>query len=412
VRDNARLMAQHQGATGRLRAVRRDGEQVTPLELFFDLVFVLALTQCTDVIAHRPTWEGIGEGLLLLALLWWAWVGYAWLTSVVDPEEGSVRLSIFAAMAAFLVAALAIPGAFGDDAIALAIAYGVVRLAHVALFMLASRGESDLRHSVVGFSGTTALGVLLVLLGAFVDDSGARAAIWAVALLIDVGGPYIWGTSGWQLQPAHFAERHGLIIIIALGESIVAIGVGAGVHLTAEVILAAILGVFLASGLWWLYFDVTSLMAARKLASMSPGRERNALARDAYSYLHFPMVAGIVLAAFGLKTTLSHVDDQLDLVPATALAGGVALFLLAQFAFKHRAVQMWSAHRFVTAAVLLALIPVLQEVHAVVALGLVVAVIALHIGYESVRFAALRHEERARMHEHHANHDPASGSTA
>jgi low temperature requirement protein LtrA len=406
VRDNARVMAQHREGPGRIRAVRRDGEQVTPLELFFDLVFVLALTQCTAVIAEHPTWTGVGEGLLVLALLWWAWVGYAWLTSVVDPEEGGVRLSIFAAMAAFLIAALAVPDAFGDDAIALAVAYAVVRLAHVALFMLASRGESELRHSVVGFAGSTGLGVVLVLVGAFADD-GARAAIWAVAILVDVGGPYFFGTSGWQLVPAHFAERHGLIIIIALGESIVAIGVGAGVNLTAEVIVGAILGVLLASGLWWLYFDVTSIMAARRLSSMPPGRDRNALARDAYSYLHFPMVAGIVLAAFALKTTLSHVDHQLHLVPASALAGGVALFLLAQLAFKHRTVGTWSAHRLVTSAILVALIPLLTEVHAVVALGIVVAVIALHIGYESVRFAELRREERAHLHEHHQPPDPA-----
>src|SRR3954470_6273753 len=190
----------------RLSAVLREDERVTPLELFFDLVFVLAITQCTALMATHPTWEGLAQGVLVLALLWWAWVGYAWLTSVVDPEEGSVRLAIFAAMAAFLIAALAVPDSFGDDAIALAVAYGVVRLAHVALFMLASRGESDLRHSVVGFAGTTGLGVLLVLVGAFFDD-GARAAIWAVAIVIDVGGPYFWGTDGWQLVPAHFAER-------------------------------------------------------------------------------------------------------------------------------------------------------------------------------------------------------------
>ncbi len=268
-------MAQDHEGSSRLRAVRRDGEQVTPLELFFDLVFVLALTQCTAVIAEKPTWAGLGEGLLVLALLWWGWVGYAWLTSVVDPEEGAVRLAIFAAMAAFLVAALAVPDAFGDDAIALAIAYGVVRAAHVLLFLLASRGEPALRHSVVGFAASTALGVVLVLAGAFVDG-GARAAIWALALVIDLGGPYFFGISGWQLVPAHFAERHGLIIIIALGESIVAIGVGAGVTLTAEVIVGAILGVFLASGLWWLYFDVTSITATRRLTSMPPGKERNA----------------------------------------------------------------------------------------------------------------------------------------
>jgi low temperature requirement protein LtrA len=396
MRDNARLMTQHHGATGRLRAVRRDGEQVTPLELFFDLVFVLALTQCTAVIADKPTWIGMGEGLLVLALLWWAWVGYAWLTSVVDPEEGSVRLAIFAAMAAFLIAALAVPDSFGDDAIALAVAYGVVRLAHVALFMLASRGESDLRHSVVGFAGTTGLGVLLVLVGAFFDD-GARAAIWAVAIVIDVGGPYFWGTDGWQLVPAHFAERHGLIIIIALGESIVAIGVGAGVELTAEVIVGAIFGVFIASGLWWLYFDVTSIMAASRLSSMPPGRERNALARDAYSYLHFPMVAGIVLLALGLKKTLGHVEDPLELVPAAALLGGTALYLLAHVAFRWRNVHRFSLQRLVTAGALVALLPAAIELPALVTLAIVGAALCVLIAYEARHFAELRDRLRHQL---------------
>jgi low temperature requirement protein LtrA len=360
----------------------------------------------TSLLTRDPTWHGVLRGALVLAAIWWAWTGYAWLTSTLDVDEGGVRLAMLAALATMLGAALAVPGAFGDDAIALAVANAIVRFAQIALFVLASRDEPDLRHSVVGLAGSTALGVVLVLVGAFVDDTGARAAIWAIAILIDVAGPYFFGTDGWQLVPGHFAERHGLIIIIALGESIVAIGVGAGVDLSAEVIVGAILGVFLASGIWWLYFDVASLMAARKLSSMPPGRERNALARDAYSYLHFPMVAGIVLAAFGLKTTLGHVDEPLHLVPATALAGGVALFLLAQFAFKHRAVGMWSAHRFVTAAILLTLIPLLQEVHPLVALGLVVAVIALHIGFEAVRYAELRHEERAHLHEHHEVQEP------
>jgi low temperature requirement protein LtrA len=395
-------MVQHRG--GRLRAVRRDGEQVTPLELFFDLVFVLALTQCTDLIVEQPTWSGIGEGVLVLALLWWAWVGYAWLTSVVDPEEGGVRLAFFAAMASFLIAALAVPDAFGDDGIALAVAYGAVRLAHVALFMLASRDESDLRHSVVGFAGTTGLGVALVLVGAFADG-GARSVIWLVAITVDVAGPYFWGTSGWQLVPGHFAERHGLIMIIALGESVIAIGVGAGVTLSAEVIVGAVMGVFLAAGFWWLYFDVTSVMAARRLASLPPGREQNALARDAYSYLHFPMVAGIVLTAFGLKTTLSHVHEPLHLVPAAALGGGVALFLLAQVAFKLRTVALWSLHRFVAAVVLVALVPVLHEVDALVGLALVLTVVVLLVAYETLRYAELRREERRHLHEHNGEHE-------
>ena len=135
-----------------MTAVRREGDRVTTLELFFDLVFVLALTQCTALMAADPTWHGLVRGLLVLAVLWWAWVGYAWLTSVVDPEEGAVRLAIFAAMAAFLVAALCVPNAFGDDALAFACAYAVVRVAHIWLFVIASRDDPGLRRSVIGLA--------------------------------------------------------------------------------------------------------------------------------------------------------------------------------------------------------------------------------------------------------------------
>ena len=400
-------MTQQPGGPRRMRAVRRDGEQVTPLELFFDLVFVLTLTQCTAVIVDDATWAGVGEGLLLLGLLWWAWVGYAWLTSVVDPEEGAVRLVMFAAMAAFLITALAVPEAFGDDAITFAVAYGLVRFGQIGLFLVASRDEPDLRHSVVGLAGSTALGVGLVIAGAFASG-GARDALWALALLLDMGGPFFFGAQGWQLVPVHFAERHGLIIIIALGESIIAIGVGAGVILTAEVITGAVLGVFLAAGLWWAYFDVTSIVATRRLASLPPGRERNELARDAYSYLHFPMVAGVVLTAFAIKNTLSHVHDPLHLVPAAALGGGVAFFLLASVAFKRRAVGIWSVHRMVVALLLLALIPVWHEVPALIALAGVVVLLVLMLAYETLRFAQVREEERAHLHEH--GHEPAPES--
>ena len=185
-------MAQHHDGPARIRAVRRDGEQVTPLELFFDLVFVLALTQCTAVMVDRPTWAGVGQAMLVLGVLWWAWVGYAWLTSVLDPEEGAVRLVMFAAMAAFLVAALAVPEAFGDEAMTFAIAYAVVRVAHIALFLLASREDADLRKSVIGLAISTALGTGLIIAGA-IADRGARDALWTVALVADMAGPYFFG---------------------------------------------------------------------------------------------------------------------------------------------------------------------------------------------------------------------------
>jgi low temperature requirement protein LtrA len=390
-------MSQDAGGSARLRAVRRDGERVTPLELFFDLVFVLAITQCTLVMADRPTWTGVGQALLLLGLLWWAWVGYAWLTSVVDPEEGAVRLVVFGAMAAFLVAALAVPEAFTEEGMTFAVAYGVVRIAQIGLFLLASRDEQDLRHSVVGLAGSTAVGIALLVAGAFAEGA-ARGAIWTLALALDMAGPYFFGARGWQLVPGHFAERHGLIVIIALGESIVAIGVGVGLALSGPLIAGAVLGVLLAAALWWIYFDVASIMAARRLAELLPGQEQNELARDAYSYLHLPMVAGIVAGAFATKTVLAHVDEPLATVPGVALAGGVALYLLAHVAFKRRTVGVWPLPRVVAAAVVLALLPLLLAVEGLAALALVTAVVATLIGYETVRFAATRAEERRRVH--------------
>ena len=287
----------------RISAELREGEVVKPLELFFDLVFVLAFTQCTALMAAQPTWEGIGRGMLALAMLWWAWVGYAWLTSVIEPEEGAVRIAMFAATAALLVAALCVPDAFGDRALLFAIAYGMVRAGQIALFLIASRDDPALRHSVVSLAITSAIGVGLLTGASFLSGS-AQEVLWGIAILVDWGGPALFGMRGWKLVPGHFAERHSLVIILALGESIIALGVGAQVDLTAGVVTAAVLGIGLAAALWWTYFDVVALVNARRLTLATEGRERNTLARDSYSYLHFPMVAGIVLAALGLEETL------------------------------------------------------------------------------------------------------------
>ncbi len=240
-------------------------------------------------------------------MLWWAWVGYAWLTSVIDPEEGAVRLVMFGAMAALLLVSLCVPEAFGSLALAFALIYGVVRTAHIALFMLASPEDDGLRHSVLGLAVSTAVAVVL-LAAASLFDGLAQGALWALALFLDMGGPYFFGSDGWKLVPGHFAERHGLIVIIALGESIVAIGVGAEHSLSLGIGTAAVLGVALASAMWWTYFDIVAIVAGRRLAEAEPGRAQNEMARDSYSYLHLPMVAGIVLVALGLKTTIGHFE--------------------------------------------------------------------------------------------------------
>jgi low temperature requirement protein LtrA len=378
-----------------LTAVMREGERVTPLELFFDLVFVLALTQCTTLIAHTPTWEGILKGLLVLGMLWWAWCGYAWLTSVIDPEEGTVRLAMFASMAALLVAALCVPGAFGSEALLFACAYGVVRAAHILLFTIASREDPELRHSVAGLAYSTAIAVGLLFVAAFTDDA-LQLGLWGLALVLDMGGPFLFGADGWKLVPGHFAERHGLIVLIALGESIVALGVGAKTELDVGIVAAAVLGVVVAAALWWVYFDVTAIVAERRLSQTKEGRERNELARDSYSYLHFLMVAGIALLAVGLKRTLEDVGAPLKLVPAAALLGGAALYLLAHVAFRLRNMHTLSRRRLVCSMVLIALVPVTVslEISSLAALGVLAAILAALILYEALRYADARERVR------------------
>ena len=367
-----------------------------PLELFFDLVFVLALTQCTALMADNPTWAGLAQAMLVLGVLWWSWGGYAWLTSVFDPEEGIVRFAIFAAMAAFLVAALCVPEAFDDSALLFAGAYGVVRVAHIVLFGVASRGDPALRRAVIGLAAGTAVGVGLLVAAAFTDGV-LQGGLWALALALDMAEPYFFGAEGWRLKPAHFVERHGLIVIIALGESIVAIGVGAELGVDAGVVVAAVLGVAAAAGLWWLYFDVVALVAERRLVRLAPGREQNELARDSFSYLHFPMVAGIVLLALGLKKTLEQVGDPLELVPAAAALGGTAIYLLAHVAFRWRIVRRFSYQRLLCAVLLLALLPVAAKIPALAVIGALVTVLTGLIAYETIHFADLRERLRHQL---------------
>jgi low temperature requirement protein LtrA len=374
----------------------REGEQVSPLELFFDLVFVLALTQCTQLMSDYPSWGGLGKGLLVLGLLWWAWVGYSWITSVVDPEDDSVRIVIFVAMAAMLIVALAVPQAVGGLALEFALAYAVVRYGQLGLFMIASRDNPDLRHSVLTLVGSTTVGVGLLVGGSFLE-SEAQAAVWAVALGLDMTGPYFFGSEGWRLVPGHFAERHGLILIIALGESIVAIGVGVGGELSFGQGTAAAVGIAVAAAMWWLYFDVVALVARRRLERAEPGRVQNEIARDSYSYLHFPMVAGIVLVALGMKKTLGHVDDPLETVPAFALLGGMAAYLLAHVSFRYRHVHTLNTRRAGLAVILLAFLPVATEIPALATVSVVAVLTWLLIVYETRSYGESR--ERVRREE-------------
>ena len=360
----------------------RDRETVKPLELFFDLVFVLGFTQCTALMAAQPTWAGVGRGMLVLAVIWWAWVCYAWLTNLIEPEEGAVRLAMFGAMVALLVVALCIPEAFGDRAFAFAIAYGVVRVGHLVLYLLAARDRPSLRRWLLGYAASMTA-VIGLLVGASFADGAVQAAIWCAVIALDWGVPAVSGVEHWQLAPAHFAERHNLVIILALGETVVALGAGTEVELTATVVIAAGLGVGLAAAFWWIYFDIVAIVTERRLTQAAEGPERNTLARDSYSYLHFPMVAGIVLTALAFHETLAHVDEPLDTVHAFALLGGSALYLLAHVVLRLRNAHTISPTRLGTAIVLLALIPAAVHVAALTAIITTNVLLWAMIGYET-----------------------------
>ena len=311
-----------------------DDFKASPLELFFDLVFVFAFTQVTALMSDNPTWEGLGQGVLVLAAVWWAWGGFAWLTNALHRDDWFARFALFGAMAAMLIAALAVPQAFGDNAVIFALAYFVVRLLHIAVYAYGA-GEVDVRNAIVNLApGLLGAPALLILAGFL--DGPAQAGLWIVALVIDYGTPYVRDVSGFRVFPSHFAERFGLIVIIALGESIVAIGAGLGDDpLTLGVVVAALAGITLAAAQWWTYFDYVAIVAERKLTE-AVGVARNRLARDSWGVLHGLLIAGIILTALGVKKTIGHVDEPLETVPATALCGGVALYLFGHVVIRLR----------------------------------------------------------------------------
>jgi low temperature requirement protein LtrA len=382
------------------RIVRPDDAEarVSPLELFFDLVFVFALTQVTAFMADDPTFAGMGRGLVILAIVWWAWGGYAWLTTTVDPELGKPRVVMFLAMGAFLVVALATPRAFGEDGVLWGVAYLAVRSLHVALFWVAAQGDAALRRQVLSLLGSAIPGAGLIILASAAFDGTARDVLWVAALVLDYGIVLSFGAEGWRVRAEHFAERFGLVMIIALGESIVAIGVGAQeLGTTAEEIVAAAVALAIVCMLWWAYFDFYALVAARRFRE-AVGVEQLRIARDSYALLHFLMIAGIVLFALGVKKVLEHPDEPLKDMPAVALCGGLALYALGAVAFRVRNTGTVAPARIVTAAACLALIPVAMEASGLVTLPLLAAAWIALITYET-----LRHREfRARVRSEYA----------
>jgi low temperature requirement protein LtrA len=371
-------------------------KRVSPLELFFDLVFVFALTQVTKLMSDNPTWEGLGQGMLVLAALWWAWGAYSWLTNYIAADEGKERLLMFAVMGAFLIAALAVPHAFNDDALVFAIAYAVARWLHIFIFAEAN-DDVDAGMAIRRLARTAIPGPALLIIAGLVDEGTLRTVLWIVALAVDFFGPFVFGVRGFRIAAGHFAERFSLIVIIALGESIVAIGAGLTGELDAGIIAAAVLGLIIACSQWWAYFDVVAVASERRFRR-AQGDELTSIARDSYSYLHLPMIAGIILIALGIKKTVGHVDEPLKTVPAVALFGGIALYYAGHIGFRLRNMGTLNRQRLVAAILSVALIPLVVELDALVALAVAAALTAMLAAYEALRFAEARRRVRSAAH--------------
>jgi low temperature requirement protein LtrA len=384
------------GAGTEAEAVER---RVTPLELFFDLVFVFALTQVTSLMAEEPTWLGLLRGMAVLTVLWWAWVAYVWIGTTTDAEDGAARFVLLGAMAAMFVTALAAPQAFGRYGVLFGVSYFVVRLLHIVMFRVVGRSMPEVGAAVARLAPGLLAGSALIVVAGFLEAGWPRGVLWALAVVIDVGSPLVVGTEGWHLSPGHFAERHGLVIIIALGESLVALGVGvASKELTPRIVAAVVVGFVAVACLWWLYFDVVAIAAERRFTTASVA-ERNDLARDSYNYFHLPMVAGIVLMALGLKKVFAGLDEPLKPTISTALFGGVALYLLGHLLFRRRNMGTWNVQRAVAMVVLLALIPVGVVADAWVSLVLLTSGLIALVTYEALHFAAGRRALRDAAHE-------------
>jgi len=351
----------------------RDEVRVSTLELFFDLVFVFTITQLTTVLVSHPDGVGVLRVSLMLVVIWWMYGGYAWLTNVVAPDRLAYQLLLLGGMAAFLIISLAIPTAFGSGGVEFGLAYLVVVLIHAGLFT----------RSQVGASGTAILKVAplnlvaaLAILGAGIAGGAARGILWALAVAVILLPSLRPPDPRFEIAPGHFVERHSLVVIVALGESVVAVGIGATAHeLAVGLVAVAVLGLALTACLWWAYFgegeDEKALQAMR---SASP-RERPRLALNGFYHWHLLILFGIIALASALEQAIGHAGDPLSFARALALGGGVACFLAGDALFRHTLSIGELRWRLAAAPLALATIPLGTEVSAVAQLVALVAVL-------------------------------------
>jgi low temperature requirement protein LtrA len=358
------------------------------LELFFDLVFVFAITQVTLLLLSNTSVAGFARAALVLALVWWAWSGFTWMTNAIDIENQVTKLLFLAGMAGALFVALAVPGAYGDEGAWFAIAYVFVRVLNIALYGWGLRARPAELAALMRLVPFFLVAPALVLAGGLVDSLPLRSALWALSIVVDLVGVLTAGRENdWRVSPAHFAERYALIVIIALGESIVAIGTSVA-DLPRDAMFAVSVAVAFAgvAALWFAYFGFVSGAVERALQKATPSR-RGPLARDVFTIFHYPIVLGIVLFAVGAKKVLAHPEDALSRPGRAALGFGVAFFLAGFVLARYRIVRTVGRERAAAAALTLVAVVALRSIPAVALLAAVTAIVVAAVVVERLRYA-------------------------
>ena len=311
--------------------VATDEQKVSTIELFFDLVFVFTITQLTSLLAHEPNLTGILQATLIFGNVWWMYGGYAWLTNAVPPRELGVRLLLLLGMGGFLMVALSIPTAFSGGGMAFGVGYLVVTLVHTGVFLRVS--QQSVLKAMIGLGPFNLLTAGLLLAGGFSTGS-SRLALFAAGFVLHWLTPFITRTGGFRIRAAHFVERHGLILLIAIGESVVAVGIGLGtIELPAGRIITALLGLALAATLWWLYFSGEERQAEIAL-ERAPQERRPWLALNAFGYTFLPILGGIVLVATGVKLAVVRYAEPATVAIALFLAAGVSVYMVGLSVFR------------------------------------------------------------------------------
>jgi low temperature requirement protein LtrA len=374
-----------------------EDRHATALELFYDLVFVFAMTQVSHLLLAELTWTGAGQAALVLLVVWWAWNYTTWVTNELDADSVTVRVVLIALMLACLLMAVAIPEAFGAHALLFVGSYVAIQVGrHTFLtFVAAGAGTNERERALQILIWFIAAGTLWIAGG--LADGSARTLLWLAALALDYGAPLVLfrvpgrprlQASAWEVQTSHFTERFQLFVIIALGESIVITGGTTSELSLGTARLAAFALAFLATAaLWWLYFNYVSRMAERRLALAA---DRTTLARDGYTYLHVVMVAGVILSAVGDEIVIAHPTDTLHSNEVLPVVGGPALYLLAHTLFRLRMAGTVSRKRLGGALACLALGALGGTVSGLVLAALLVAVLFVVIGAETVSGARRR----------------------